>query len=119
MWKIGTNPFWKTEGGKANVTNPLHSGCYWYHVNIRKTKSQSELGKERRSVYIQQNLMILYNMGIVIYIFISYNYAMNDLILFEETDDTLKMYNYRIIKSDDYKIIGGWVCWARLNTKQQ
>ena len=31
--KLALKPFWITEDGKANVTNPLHSGCYWWlHV---------------------------------------------------------------------------------------
>ena len=31
--KLALKQFWKTEGGKANVTNSLHSGCYWwYHI---------------------------------------------------------------------------------------
>ena len=33
--KKALKPFWKTEGGsKANVTNPLHSGCYWCNYLI-------------------------------------------------------------------------------------
>ena len=32
--KLALKQFWKTEGGKANVTNSLHSGCYWWYLNF-------------------------------------------------------------------------------------